>query len=232
MGMNAVASASTPSMRQVEMTLVKHPRNARRIPQDSVSHAEPVLLALWEKKWPRDDVDLVGDLSDAPTELFQSQPRAAIQQAILRAHVVEVKRRLHCVFGTSVVRGRREVASVIARMLVVREPRPQSGRHIRGLEVLGISAAWRVLGLGIEPLLRQSFDHPQRIARPLVEIHDVVFVVARAMAYWSAVLECRVAWRRRRAAADPSGCGTRRNMPGAPHEAARCTALFTSLRAS
>ena len=124
---------------------------------------------------------------------------------------------LDSISGAAVIRRRREVASVIARMLVVREPRPQACGHIRGLEVLGISAAWRVLGLGIEPLLRQSFDHPQRIARPLVEIHDVVFVVARAMAYWSAVLECRVAWRRRRAAADPSGCGTRRHMPRAPH---------------
>ena len=131
------------------------------------------------------------------------------------------------------IRRRREVASIKSAVLVVRKARPQASGHIRGLEVLGISAAWRVLGLGIEPLLRQSFDHPQRIARPLVEIHDVVFVVARAMAYWSAVLECRVAWRRRRAAADPSGCGTRRNMPGAPHEgsqqSAGCTALlFTS----
>ena len=128
------------------------------------------------------------------------------------------------------IRRRREVASVIARMLVVRKARPQARRHIRGLKIARVAAAWRVLGLGIEPLLRQSFDHPQRIARPLVEIHDVVFVVARAMAYWSAVLECRVAWRRRCAAADPSGCGTRRNMPGAPHKgsqhSAGCTLPF------
>ena len=140
---------------------------------------------------------------------------------------------LDSIFGAAVVRRRREVASVIARVLVVSKARPQAGRNTLRLEVLGISAAWRVLGLGIEPLLRQSFDHPQRIARPLVEIHDVVFVVARPMTDRSAVLECRVAWRRRRAAADPSGCGTRRNMPGAPHEgsqqSAGCTALlFTS----
>ena len=109
---------------------------------------------------------------------------------------------------TAVIRCRREVAAVEAAVLVVRQPRPQARRHIRGLEVLGISAAWRVLGLGIEPLLRQSFDDPQRIARPLVEIHDVVFVVARAVAYWSAVLESWVAWRRRRAAADPGSSGT------------------------
>ena len=130
---------------------------------------------------------------------------------------------LHSVFGASMIRRRREVASVIARMLVVREPRPQACGHIRGLEVLGISAAWRVLGLGVEPLLRQSFDDPQRIARPLVEVDDVVFVVARAVAHGCAMLESWVAWRRRRVAADPSGCGTRRHMPGAPHETARCT---------
>ena len=106
------------------------------------------------------------------------------------------------------VRRRREVASIKSAMLVVRKARPQARRHLRGLEVLGISAAWRVLGLGVEPLLRQSFDHPQRIARPLVEVDDVVLVVARAVAYWSAVLECRVAWRRRRAAANPGSSGT------------------------
>ena len=106
------------------------------------------------------------------------------------------------------IRRRREVASIKSAVLVVREPRPQAGRNTLRLEVFGVSAAWRVLGLGVEPLLSQSFDDPQRIARPLVEIHDVVFVVARAMAYWSAVLECRVAWRRRRAAADPGSSGT------------------------
>ena len=66
-------------MRQVEMTLVKHPGHARRAPQDSVSHAKAVLFAFGQKERPRDDVDLVGDLGDAPAELFQSQPRAAIQ---------------------------------------------------------------------------------------------------------------------------------------------------------
>ena len=106
------------------------------------------------------------------------------------------------------IRRRREVASIKSAVLVVREPRSQARGHIHGLEVLGISAAWRVLGLGVEPLLRQSFDDPQRIARPLVEVDDVVFVVARAMAYWSAMLECRVSWRRGRAAADPGSSGT------------------------
>ena len=106
------------------------------------------------------------------------------------------------------IRRRREVASIKSAVLVVREPRPQAGRHIQSLQVARVAAAWRVLGLGVQPLLRQSFDDPQRIARPLVEVDDVVLVVARAVAYWSAVLECRVAWRRRRAAADPSGCGT------------------------
>ena len=106
------------------------------------------------------------------------------------------------------IRRRREVASIKSAVLVMRQPRPQSGRNTLRLEVFGVSAAWRVLGLGVEPLLRQSFDHPQRIARPLVEVHYIVVVVARAVAYRSAVLECGVAWRRRRAAADPSGCGT------------------------
>ena len=121
------------------------------------------------------------------------------------------------------IRRRREVASIKSAVLVVREPRPQAGRHVCRLEVSGISAAWRVLGLGVQPLLRQSFDDPQRIARPLVEVDDVVFVVARAVAHGCAMLESWVAWRRRRVAADPSGCGTRRHMPGAPHETARCT---------
>ena len=89
--MNAVASASTPSMRQVEMTLVKHPGNARRTPQDPVSHAEPVLLALWEKERPRDDVDLVGDSSDAPAKLLKLQPGSSVEETILRRHVVEVE---------------------------------------------------------------------------------------------------------------------------------------------
>ena len=106
------------------------------------------------------------------------------------------------------VGGRREVASVIARVFIVGKPRPQAGRHIQSLQVARVAAAWRVLGLGVQPLLRQSFDDPQRIARSLVEIHDVVFVVARAMAYWSAMLECRVSWRRGRAAADPGSSGT------------------------
>ena len=121
------------------------------------------------------------------------------------------------------IRRRREVASIKSAVLVVREPRPQAGRNTLRLEVSGISAAWRVLGLGVEPLLRQSSDDPQRIARPLVEVDDVVFVVARAVAHGCAMLESWVAWRRRRVAADPSGCGTRRHMPGAPHETARCT---------
>ena len=66
-------------MRQVEMTLVKHPGHARRAPEYSVTHTEAVLFAFGQKERPRDDVDLVGDLGDAPAELFQSQPRAAIQ---------------------------------------------------------------------------------------------------------------------------------------------------------
>ncbi len=106
------------------------------------------------------------------------------------------------------IRRRREVASIKSAVLVVREPRPQSGRHVCGLEVLGVSAAWRVLGLGVEPLLRQSFDDPQRVSRSLVKVHNVVFVVARAVAYWRAMLECRVSWRRGRAAADPGSSGT------------------------
>ena len=106
------------------------------------------------------------------------------------------------------IRRRREVASIKSAVLVMRQPRPQSGRHVCGFEVFGISAAWRVLGLGVEPLLRQSFDHPQRVSRSLVIVHNVVLIVARAVAYWSAVLECWVAWRRRRAAADPRCCGT------------------------
>ena len=114
------------------------------------------------------------------------------------------------------VGGRREVASIKSAVLVVREPRPQADRHVCRLEVSGISAAWRVLGLGVEPLLRQSFDDPQRIARPLVEVDDVVFVVARAMAYWSAVLE-RWVIGCSSTAADPSCCGTGRHMPRAPH---------------
>ena len=106
------------------------------------------------------------------------------------------------------IRRRREVASIKSAVLVMREPRSQARGHIRGLEVLGISAAWRVLGLGVEALLRQSFDDPQRVPRPLVEMHNKVLVVARPMTDRSAVLESWVAWRRRRAAADPSGCGT------------------------
>jgi len=103
---------------------------------------------------------------------------------------------------------RREVASIKAAVLVVREPRPQARWHIRGLKIARIFAAWRVLGLGVEPLLRQPLDHPQRVSRSLVKMHHVVFVVARAMAYWSAMLECRVSWRRGRAAADPGSSGT------------------------
>ena len=106
------------------------------------------------------------------------------------------------------VGGRREVASVIARVFIVGKPRPQAGRHIQSLQVARVAAAWRVLGLGVEPLLRQSFDDPQRIARPLVKMHDIVLVVARPMTYRRAVLERRVSWRRRRAAADPSSSGT------------------------
>ena len=78
-------------MRQAEMTLVKHPGNARRTPQDSVSHAKAVLFAFGQKERPRDDVDLVGDSSDAPTELFQPEPGATIQHGVLRAHVIEVE---------------------------------------------------------------------------------------------------------------------------------------------
>ena len=132
---------------------------------------------------------------------------------------------LYSVFGASVVRRRREVASIESAVLVVREPRPQAGRHVCRLEVFGVSAAWRVLGLGVEPLLRQPLDDPQRIARPLVEVDDVVLVVARAVAYWRAVLERWVCFCAG-AAADPGGSGTGRHMPGAPHKAARCTAFF------
>ena len=124
---------------------------------------------------------------------------------------------LDSISGAAVIRRRREVASVIARMLVVREPRPQAGRHVCCLKVACVAAAWRVLGLGVEPLLRQSLDDPQRIARPLVEVHDVILVVARPMTDRSAVLERRMAWRRRRAAADPGSSGARRHMPRAPH---------------
>ena len=109
---------------------------------------------------------------------------------------------------TAVIRCRREVASIKAAVLVVREPRPQSGRHVCGLKVARVAASRRRFRLGVEPLLRQPFDDPQRIARPLVEVDDVVLVVARAVAYWSAVLECRVSWRRGRAAADPGSSGT------------------------
>ena len=115
---------------------------------------------------------------------------------------------LHSVFGAAVIRRRREVASIKAAMLVVREPRPQAGRHVQSLQVARVAAARRVLGLGVEPLLRQPLDHPQRVSRSLVKMHHVVFVVARAMAYWSAMLECRVSWRRGRAAADPGSSGT------------------------
>ena len=167
-------------MRQVEMTLVKHPGNARRTPQDSVSHAKAVLFAFGQKERPRDDVDLVGDSSDAPAKLLKLQPGSSVEETILRRHVVEVKRRLHRVSGAAVIRRRREVAAVEAAVLVMREPRSQACGHVCGLEVLRISAAWRVLGLGVKPLLRQSFDHPQRIARPLVEVDDVILVVARA----------------------------------------------------
>ena len=206
--MNAVASASTPSMRQVEMTLVKHPGNAWRTTEDAVAHAEAVPFSFGQKERPRDDVDLVGQLSNLTTQLLEAQPGPAVKKTILRRHIVQVKRRLHRVFGAAVIRRRREVASIKAAVLVVRKARPQACGHVRGLEVLRISAAWRVLGLGVEPLLRQSFDDPQRIARPLVKMHHVVFVVARAMAYWSAMLECRVSWRRGRAAADPGSSGT------------------------
>ena len=43
--------------------------------------SEAVFLSFWKKQRPRDDVDLVGDASDAPAELLNLQPRAAIQQA-------------------------------------------------------------------------------------------------------------------------------------------------------
>ena len=59
-------------MRQVEMTLVKHPGNAWRTTEDAVAHAEAVPFSFGQKERPRDDVDLVGDSSDAPAELFQS----------------------------------------------------------------------------------------------------------------------------------------------------------------
>ena len=114
------------------------------------------------------------------------------------------------------VGGRREVASIKSAVLVVREPRPQAGRHVCGLKVARVSAAWRVLGLGVEPLLRQPLGDPQRIARPLVEVHYKVFVVARPMTDRSAVLE-RWVIGCSSTAADPSCCGTGRNMPRTPH---------------
>ena len=114
------------------------------------------------------------------------------------------------------IRRRREVASIKSAVLVVREPRPQAGRHVCCLKVARVSAAWRVLGLGVEPLLRQSFDDPQRIARPLVKMHDIVLVVARPMTDRSAVLE-RWVIGCSSTAADPSCCGTGRHMPRAPH---------------
>ena len=137
------------------------------------------------------------------------------------------------------IRRRREVASIKAAVLVVREPRPQAGRHVCGLKVARVAASRRRFSLGVESLLRQPLDDPQRVSRSLVEVDDVVFVVARAVAYWSAVLECRVAWRCRCAAADPRGCGARRHMPCTPHSsqhstssrAARCAAYFGSFRA-
>ena len=106
------------------------------------------------------------------------------------------------------IRGRREMASIKSAVLVMREPRPQAGRHVCGLKVARVAASRRRFSLGVQPLLRQSFDDPQRIARPLVKIDDVVFVVARPMAYGSAVLERWVSWRRGRAAADPGSSGT------------------------
>ena len=57
-------------MRQVEMTLVKHPGHARRTAKDTMPHAQAVLLSLGQKERPRDDVHLVGDLRDAPTKLL------------------------------------------------------------------------------------------------------------------------------------------------------------------
>jgi hypothetical protein len=115
-----------------------------------------------------------------------------------------------------VIRRRREVAAVEATVLVMREPRPQAGRHVCRLEVSGISAAWRVLGLGVEPLLRQPLDDPEWVSRPLVKMHDIVLVVARPMTDRSAVLE-RWVIGCSSTAADPSCCGTGRHMPRAPH---------------
>ena len=78
-------------MRQVEMTLVKHPGDARRTAEYAVTHTEAVLFAFWQKQRPRDDVDLVSDLSYTPAELFQPEPGATIQHGVLRAHVIEVE---------------------------------------------------------------------------------------------------------------------------------------------
>ena len=114
------------------------------------------------------------------------------------------------------IRRRREVASIKSAVLVMREPRPQVDRHVCRLEVSGISAAWRVLGLGVEPLLRQSLDDPEWVSRPLVKMHDIVLVVARPMTDRSAVLE-RWVIGCSSTAADPSCCGTGRHMPRAPH---------------
>ena len=78
-------------MRQVEMTLVKHPGNARRTPEHTMPHPQAVLFALGQKERPRDDVDLVGDLSNLTTQLLEAQPGAAIQHGVLGAHVIEVE---------------------------------------------------------------------------------------------------------------------------------------------
>ena len=115
---------------------------------------------------------------------------------------------LNSVSGAAVVSSGGQVAAVEATVLVVREPRSQACGHVCGLKIPRVAAAGRVLGLGVEPLLRQPLDHPQGVSRSLVKMHHVVFVVARAMAYWSTMLECRVSWRRGRAAADPGSSGT------------------------
>ena len=96
---------------------------------------------------------------------------------------------LDSISGAAVIRRRREVASIKSAVLVMRQPRPQSGRNTLRLEVFGVSAAWRVLGLGVEPLLSHSFDDPQRIARPLVKMHYIIIVVARPVAHGCPMLQ-------------------------------------------
>ena len=114
---------------------------------------------------------------------------------------------LNSVSGAAVIGSGGQVTSIKTAVLVVRKARPQACGHVYGLKIARVAAAWRRFRLGVEALLRQSFDDPQRIARPLVEVDDVVFVVARPMTDRCAVLECWVCFCAG-AAADPGGSGT------------------------